>query len=160
MSDSSLEKRTLQAILAINQHAPKFSTVIGSSMSAYTAIKLTETFHIENLVLMVPAVYTPKAYNLSFGAEFSKVIRIKNSWLDSDAFTILEKFKGNLLIIAAQNDSVIPSDVLENIYNSASSVNTKKLHIIPNAEHLNLFPNESDFNVAVNMIHTMTHSSQ
>ena len=128
-------------------------------MGAYTAIKITEIFPIENLILMIPGVYTPKAYKLSFGPNFSKVIRIQNSWVDSDAFSILKKFKGNLLIIAAQNDSVIPSEVLENIYNSATCTNTKRLHIIPNAEHSNLYPKESDFNLAIDLIHNMTVSS-
>jgi len=147
MSNSSLKKRFEQAQTAIKQHAPNSSTLIGSSMSGYTAIKLTEIFPIENLILMIPGVYTPQAYNLDFGPDFSKVIRIQNSWVDSDAFSILEKFNGNLLIIAAQNDSVIPTEVLEKIYNSATSANTKKLHIIPNAEHSNLFPLEYDFNL-------------
>lgn len=159
MFNSSLEKRSEQAKIAITQHAPNFSTLIGSSMSGYTAIKLTEIFPIKNLILMIPGVYTPKAYKIGFGPTFSKVIRVQNSWMNSDAFSILEKFKGNLLIIAAQNDSVIPTAVLENIYDSAICANTKKLHIVPNAEHSNLFPKESDFNLAINLIHNMTISS-
>jgi len=159
MSNSSLEKRSEQAEIAIKQHAPNFSTLIGSSMSAYTAIKLTELFAIENLILMIPGIYTPKAYTLNFGPEFSKIIRVQNSWMDSDAFCILKKFKGNLLIIAAQNDSVIPNEILENIYDSAICANTKKLHIVPHAEHSNPFPKESDFNLAMGMIHNMTRSS-
>ena len=36
--------------------------LIGASMGAYTAIRLTETFSVDNLILLVPAVYTPQAY--------------------------------------------------------------------------------------------------
>lgn len=159
MSNSSLKKRSKQAEIAIKQHAPNFSTLIGSSMSAYTAIKLTKMFTIENLILMVPGVYTPKAYTLNFGPEFSKIIRVKKSWMDSDAFSILKKFKGNLLIIAAQNDSVIPNEILENIYDSAICANTKELHIVADAEHTNLFPKEGDFHLAMSLIHNMTIAS-
>lgn len=156
LKNSSLEKRFEQAKLTIKQHSPDFSTLIASSMSAYTAIKLTEIFPIKNLILMVPAVYTSKAYTLTFGPSFSKTIREKNSWLNSDAFSILKEFKGNLLIIAAQNDEVIPPLVLERIYSSASSAKSKKLHIIPNAEHRNLFPKIGDFDLSLDLIHTMS----
>ncbi len=158
ITDTTLQKRSEQASTVIKQHMTKISCLIGSSMSAYTAIKLTETLEIENLVLMVPAVYTPKAYNLSFGSEFSKVIRVQNSWLDSDAFTALKMFKGNLLIIAAQNDHVIPSAVVEKIYDSAQNTNTRKLHIVADAQHINLFPRDCDFDLAVNLIYDVVNS--
>jgi len=154
--NSSLEKRFEQAKFIIKQQSPDFSTLIASSMSAYTAIKLTEIFPIKNLILMVPAVYTSKAYTLTFGSSFSKTIREENSWLDSDAFTILKEFKGNLLILAAQNDEVIPPLVLERIYSSASSAKSKKLHIVPNGEHRNLFPKTCDFDLGLDLIHTMS----
>jgi len=154
--NSSLEKRFEQAKFIIKQQSPDFSTLIASSMSAYTAIKLTEIFPIKNLILMVPAVYTSKAYTLTFGSSFSKTIREENSWLDSDAFSILKEFKGNLLILAAQNDEVIPPLVLERIYSSASSAKSKKLHIVPNGEHRNLFPKTCDFDLGLDLIHTMS----
>jgi len=155
MSDTSLLIRTKQAQCVIEEHASQTLNLIGSSMSAYTAIKLTEVYNVKNLVLMVPGIYTPKAYGINFGSSFSEIIRVKNSWQDSDAFEILKKFKGNLLILAAQNDNVIPSELLTMIYDSAVSVNTKKIHIIHDAEHRNLFPKDSDFELSVNMINNM-----
>jgi len=152
MTDTSLDIRTKQAISVIDEHSLQTLNLIGSSMSAYTAIKLTEIFSVENLVLLVPGIYTPKAYTVNFGSSFSEIIRVQNSWQDSDAFEILKKFKGNLLILAAQNDHVIPQELLTMLFDSAINANSKKLHIIQDAEHRNLFPKEGDFELAVDMI--------
>ncbi|NQY94875.1 MAG: alpha/beta hydrolase [Campylobacteraceae bacterium] len=155
MTNTSLQIRTKQAKSVIDEHSTPTHNLIGSSMSAYTAIKLTEIFSVKNLVLMVPGIYTPKAYAINFGPSFSEIIRVQNSWHDSDAFEILKKYKGNLLILAAQNDQVIPGELLTMLFDSAVKVNSKKLHIVKGAEHKNLFPHEDDFELAVNMIHTM-----
>jgi len=155
MTDTSLHIRTLQASSVIKEHSSQVLNLIGSSMSAYTAIKLTEIYNVQNLVLMVPGIYTPKAYTINFGSSFSEVIRVKNSWLDSDAFEILKEFKGNLLIIAAQKDDVIPPEILTKLFDSAINVNSKKLHIVKDAEHRNLFPNEGDFELTADMIYKM-----
>ncbi len=68
--------------------------LIAASMGAYTAIRLTEIVSVKNLVLLVPAAYTPRAYHLPFGPAFSAAIRIPCSWKESDAYPILENFKG------------------------------------------------------------------
>jgi len=155
MTDTSLNIRTKQAMSVIDEHSPQILNLIGSSMSAYTAIKLTEMISVKNLVLMVPGIYTPKAYTVNFGSSFSKIIRLENSWHNSDAFDILKKFKGNLLILAAQNDHVIPQELLTMLFDSAINANSKKLHIVKDAEHRNLFPKEGDFELAVDMIHNI-----
>ncbi len=150
--DTSLHGRTRQAAVVIRHTCIEPLTLIAASMSAYTAVKLTEIFSVNNLVLLVPAAYTPKAYHLTFGAEFSETIRVPNSWEDSDAFSILENFKGNLLIIAAENDTVIPAEVVKRIRQSAKQAKTNLLHIVPNSEHTSLFPKSQDFQMALDMI--------
>jgi fermentation-respiration switch protein FrsA (DUF1100 family) len=121
-------------------------------MGAYTAIKLTEIFVVENLVLLVPAVYTPRAYGAPFGPEFSAVIRRPGSWQDSDAFDIVSAFKGNLLVIAAESDDVIPRAVVERIHGSATNAKVRLLHVVPGSSHLSLFPDERDFLFVLRMI--------
>ena len=149
---TSLHGRTKQAAAVIRHTCIEPLTLIAASMSAYTAIKLTKIFSVNNLILLVPAVYTPSAYNINFGPEFSAAIRIPNNWQDSDAFNILENFKGNLLVIAAQHDNVIPIKVIEKIYESARHAKTNLLHIVPESAHLSLFPKLQDFHMALNMI--------
>ena len=64
---------------------------------------------MDNLILLVPAVYTPQAYEIPFRSRrFQPSFASPDSWQDSDAFRILEEFNGNLLVIAAEADAVIP----------------------------------------------------
>jgi len=152
ISDSTLHGRTEQAAAVIRHTCIEPLTLVAGSMSGYTAIKLTELFPVSNLILLVPAVYTPRAYDLSFGSEFSAAIRVPGSWQDSDAFSIMSEFKGNLLIIATEVDDVIPTEVIERIYASAKNTRSRHLHIVPNSKHLSLFPREQDFLLVLNMI--------
>lgn len=149
---SSLHERTEQAAAVIRHTCIEPLTLIAASMSAYTAIRLTEIFAVNNLILLVPAIYTSYAYDLAFGSEFSAAIRAPNSWRDSDAFSILEGFKGNLLVIAAEHDNVIPTEVVERIHASAKHAEINRLHVVPGSAHLSLFPRTQDFLLARDMI--------
>jgi len=134
---SSLQKRTDQAasVIELKKLSSKPLSVIASSMGGYAAIKLTELFDIQNLILIAPAVYTPLAYDVDFGPEFSKIIRKEYSWRDSDAWKILKKYKGNLLVFSAEHDQVIPGEVIDNIYNSSEIAKSKELIVVKNANH-------------------------
>jgi uncharacterized protein len=149
---SSLQDRTAQAAAVIKHRCSEPLTLIGASMGAYTAIKLTETFSADNLILLVPAVYTAQAYDTPFGPAFSAVIRVHDSWQDSDAFHILKEFNGNLLVIAAEADAVIPITVIQKIQASARQAKTNRLHIVPESTHLSLFPAQQDFQLALDMM--------
>lgn len=150
--ESSLHERTDQASAVIRHACVEPLTLIAASMSGYTAIKLTEKFTVDNLILLVPAVYSAAAYDLSFGAEFSKAIREPGSWQESDAFSTLSVYKGNLLVIAAESDDVIPAELVEKIHTSAKSTKVRLLHVVPGSRHLSLFPREKDFLIARDMI--------
>ncbi len=149
---TSLQERTEQAAAVIRHTCTEPLTLIAASMGAYTAIKLIEIFPVKNMILLVPAVYTPLAYHLPFGLGFSAAIRVPGSWRESDAFAILEKFKGNLLVVAAQNDHVIPAQVITKIHDSAKHAGTNRVYTVPNSEHLSLFPTAQDFNSTIDRI--------
>jgi pimeloyl-ACP methyl ester carboxylesterase len=148
----TLRGRTEQAAAVIRHACAEPLTLIASSMGAYTAIKLTEMFTVENLILLVPAVYTPRAYRVPFGPEFSAAIRRPGSWRGSDAFDIVSRFKGNLLVIAAESDDVIPREVVEQIHATARNTAVRLLHVVAASSHLALFPTEQDFLLACDMI--------
>ncbi len=147
--DTTLHNRTEQAAAVVRHACSEPLTLIAASMAGYTAIKLTEIFSVNNLVLLVPAVYTPRAYDIFFGTEFSAAIRAPGSWQDSDAFPIMSQFKGNLLIVAAEIDEVIPEAVIQGIYTAADSARSREIHVVPNSRHDCLFPTELDFHVAM-----------
>jgi len=136
LNRTSLCSRTRQAcrvVEALNMQQP-FS-VIGASMSAYTAVKLLEHFQMESLILLVPAMYTRQAYTVPFDQEFGDLIRQPQSWVQSDAWRLLAGFTGRLLIVGAENDRVIPSDVIQRIYDSALKASERNLYIAPEASH-------------------------
>jgi esterase/lipase len=104
-------------------------------MGGYTAVKLTQYFNFQNLILFVPAMYSRRAYSLYFNDGFSKVIREKNSWFDSDAWDILNNFRGNLLLITAENDDIIPEDIVKKIFESATKSKNKFIHEVQGSPH-------------------------
>ena len=136
---SCLQERTHQ-VLAVLRHQPLEHpmAVIAASMGAYTAVKLLEHVNIQTLVWLVPAMYTRRAYAVPFGPQFSQVIRQPQSWVDSDAWDILNRFTGRLLVVAGENDAVIPADVIQRIYDSAENVAKRVLYVAPAASHFAL----------------------
>lgn len=140
LHESSLSSRTRQAqAVADASHGAPPRVVVGTSMGAYNAIKLLESRKIEALVLVVPGVYTLEAYDVPFGAEFSSIIRKERSWENTDAWGILEKFTGKLLVIAAEHDTVIPPEIPERLVQAAHNASWSKLYVVQGAEHNRLF---------------------
>ncbi len=140
LADSSVASRTRQAESVIAARSlPGPFAVLGSSMGAYNAIKLSEKHPVKALVLIVPGVYTPEAYDVPFGPQFSSVIRRERSWVETDAWAILSRFTGKLLVIAAENDAVIPREIPERLVDSASNAAWRQLHVVQGAEHNRLF---------------------
>jgi pimeloyl-ACP methyl ester carboxylesterase len=140
LADSSVASRTRQAeavIAARGMRGP--IAVLGASMGAYNAVKLTQSQDVASLVLIVPGVYTPEAYEVPFGPEFSNVIRRERSWIDTDAWDILARFRGKLLVIAAEHDAVIPREIPERLVDAAVNAAWRRLHIVKDAEHNWLF---------------------
>src|SRR3989344_217760 len=133
---SSLKSRVEQALAVIKSQAlSQPLSVIASSMSGHISIKLTKFLDIENIILLAPAVYTSKAYSVSFGPKFSEIIREQYSWRHSDIWEFLKDYRGNLLIFAAEKDQIIPNEVIKRIYNSATNTNTKEIITFKNATH-------------------------
>ncbi len=136
IKDSSLKSRTEQAQSIIEKvKLQKPAVIIGTSMGGFNAIKLTELYEVKLLVLIAPAVFDVDAYNVNFGPDFSSVIRKERSWDNTDAWKILNKFKGKILIIAGSEDEVIPAEIFSKIYNSSTQASFRELITIPGAPH-------------------------
>ncbi|MCS4246246.1 alpha/beta fold hydrolase [Pseudomonas sp. BIGb0164] len=139
-ADSSLHRREQQALSVIRHSGVRPSALIGISMGAYNAVRLSETLEAQTLVLVVPGIYTPEAYKVPFGPLFSAIIRQHRSWADSDAWDILSRFKGRLLVIAGEQDDVIPLEIPERLLDAATHAQDKALLVIPDAGHNGLMP--------------------
>lgn len=157
LAQSSVASRTRQAqAVAAAQALPEPLVVFGASMGAYNAIRLTEQHQVDALVLMVPGVYTPAAYEVPFGPQFSAVIRRERSWDDSDAWAILSRFEGRLLVIHAEHDAVIPLEISERLVAAAGRAEARQLHTVRGAEHNRLWSllqeTPADFDAAIDMV--------
>jgi hypothetical protein len=136
LSCSSLKDRTEQACSVIDSFKGNDPiSLVGNSMSGYTAVKLTEIYEVENLVLIVPAAYDRLAYELNFNRVFSNCIRKKKSYLDSDSWGILKNYRGNLLIVSAENDEVIPREIIDKLMSSAVNAKSRQLITVDDSPH-------------------------
>ena len=149
---SCLRERTEQAAGVIAAACREPLTLIGASMGAYTALRLTEGFAVEGLVLIVPAAYAPATYEVPFGPAFSAVIRESGSWRDSDAFALLRRFTGRLLIVAGENDSVIPSELVERLHAAATAASVNRLYVVPGGQHIGLLDDEAEYRRVLDLI--------
>lgn len=132
---TSLHSKVLQAKTFIDRFINKPFSLIGSSMGGYIVVKLLELYNVSSLILFVPAAYSNSAYDINFGDKFSEIIRKENSWKDSDAFNIINKYDRNVLLISAEDDSVVPIE-LTNKYRSSFNKKTNVTdYIIKNGIH-------------------------
>jgi pimeloyl-ACP methyl ester carboxylesterase len=116
LSGSCLASRLAQtlAVAAELPRAPR--ALLGASMGAYVALRALEQLsEVSRLVLVVPGVYASSAFDLSFGPVFSAEIRKPRSWAASDAFERVAAFAGRTLILATEQDEVIPREIPERL---------------------------------------------
>ena len=136
LRSSSLRERVEEAEAVVSHlQLPAPLSLVGSSMGAYVAVKLTEKFRVENLILFVPAFYTRAAYAIPFNAGFTEIIRTPGSWQDSDAWEMFGGFKGNVLVFAAGKDEVIPKELIERIGQGVPQAASKEVVVFPDADH-------------------------
>ena len=137
LKHSSLKSRTEQACRVLDTLSLSSSfSILAGSMGGYTAVKLTERYPIANLILIGPAMYAAEAYAIPFNGGFTEIIRRPDSWEASDAWAILSRFRGRLLVVAGENDAVIPPGVIRNVYDSATNAWERILYVAPNTSHL------------------------
>lgn len=139
-ADSSLHGRSRQARSVIAHAGVRPTALAGISMGAYNALRLSEELDAQALILIVPGIYTPEAHEVPFGPDFSAIIRRPRSWMDSDAWEILGRFRGRLLVIAGEQDNVIPLEIPERLHAAANRASRRELLVVPGAGHSGLLP--------------------
>lgn len=137
LRSTSLRSRTEQACAVIETIMPQQPlSILAASMGGYTAVTLLPRYHIDSLILVGPAMYAAEAYPVPFDAGFTEIIRRPQSWEASDAWAFLAHFTGRLLIVAGENDAVIPPAVIRSIYDSARKAKERTLYVARGASHL------------------------
>jgi alpha/beta superfamily hydrolase len=107
--------------------------VSGRSMGGYIAIHLATIRHVDTLILISPAAYTPSVEPITFGEEFKKIITAPDSYKESTSFEILKNLSCKKVLIYGDNDTVIPSYVTRRYTQSLSPTDT--VHSIEDADH-------------------------
>lgn len=125
--ESSLQQQTQQAVDIMDAcfDGQPFS-IVALGTGAYTALKLMELASVRHLVLLAPKLYCRAFYSLPFADVASE--RLDNCFCgvdQSDAFAIMQRFHGNLCLIAAEQEAG-GSQVIELLDEIA--VNAEKRH--------------------------------
>ncbi len=135
LAEASLEKRLNEALAVIDSLGGKVGTVIGSSMGGYLALKVTERRAVERLMLFGPAAYSIQAWALPFGDGFTEELRRPNSFLETDARTLCERFRGTAVVVWGERDEVIPAPVRTLYSQSFTGARTFREIVIPGCPH-------------------------
>jgi pimeloyl-ACP methyl ester carboxylesterase len=109
--------------------------LLGSSMGADTALRLSETIETDVLILVAPAVYAAEARDVPFGPEFTEIIHRPDSWQSSEMLPVLERFTGRLLLIVAGDDARIPEELPKRLFDIAEQAQTRELLVVPGSPH-------------------------
>jgi pimeloyl-ACP methyl ester carboxylesterase len=136
---NSLAKRHAEALAALDHldaDAPR--SVIGISMSGEIAVRLAADARnrIDHLVILVGAAYDADAFATPFGPAFSAQIRREQSWRRSQAFAEIAGFRGDITLVRAGRDSVIPPAIADLLLARATSARQARIVDLPGAGHM------------------------
>lgn len=110
-------------------------TLIGFSMGAYVAVRVASALGARGLCLAIPAAYAQEAFSVPFGPAFSAILRRPRSWEHSDAFTRISHYTGHLLVLSAENDQTVPSEIPHRYFAAARQARSTRHHVVARAGH-------------------------
>ena len=139
--DYSLQSRLEQSLFVISYLKSLNITtdinIVGVSMGAHVAARLTKKEQIKNLILRAPASYSKDYENTNMNPGWLPWDMKEKDWpwKPSFAFDAIEKFTGNFLIVKCEKDEIIPDKILDEYYKKAIKTKTKSIKILKGAKH-------------------------
>jgi len=119
---------------------PERVVVVGSSYGGYLAVLLTADRKVRALALQAPAIYKdpdfdrPKtALNLDGDLPAYRASRLGPE--DNLALRNAARFRGDVLLVESENDTVIPRQVIENYRAAFSAATSVTHHLMQHADH-------------------------
>jgi pimeloyl-ACP methyl ester carboxylesterase len=105
----------IEAFDLIKQKYPDAEiSVMGTSYGGYLAVQLTKYRDFQNLVLRVPAIYTPRDFyslNKDIDRQHERRYREDKEFLDSHPLLArASKFKGRTLVVLHELDEYVPKE--------------------------------------------------
>lgn len=132
LNEATLAQRCTEALSAahlLTESIPP--ALIGTSMGGHIAASLVPELQPRALVLFCPAAYPRSATELPFDGNFTRPGRYD----DSPAYQGIAAFTGNLLIVAARNDQVVPAEVVEGYLDHARKARSKEIIWLEDCDH-------------------------
>jgi pimeloyl-ACP methyl ester carboxylesterase len=132
LEQSCLRRRRDEALAAAALLGPQEpAALIGTSMGAHLAAWIAPLLHPRGLIFFCPAAYPQEAADLRFDSQFAR----PGAYPNSPAFAGLSEFTGQLLIVAARRDPVIPPEVIDRYVDSAPQARTKRVIWLDDCDH-------------------------
>jgi dipeptidyl aminopeptidase/acylaminoacyl peptidase len=119
--------------------------ICGTSYGAVVGTALLEKYNIKSVALRVPAVYTDQMMKTKLDAILADEKHIFNALSEIENTSVvkaIKKFSGSLLVIASENDKLIPLAIPETLIKEASLTKRKELKIMKNAPHALVDPKQ------------------
>jgi pimeloyl-ACP methyl ester carboxylesterase len=86
---------------------------VGRSMGGPIALRFSGGRPYHNLMLVNPAAYSERAWDVDFGPDFTAVLR-SGDWKDSPDFRMAERGNGEkLMVVFGDQDDLIPAPIRE-----------------------------------------------
>ena len=132
LAESGLQRRRDEAIGAAMHLDPGCPPVlIGTSMGAHLAAWISPALRPAALVLFCPAAYPAYAAEMPFNDQLARPGRHS----DSPAYAGLREFDGELLIVGARDDRVVPPETLYGYLESAPRARRLELVWLDGCDH-------------------------
>jgi|GEM_PF-1868450 len=110
----------------------------GASYAGAIGVLLSQERDIKSIVLRVPATYTDSMVQMNLEqimeAEENKFNAMKNVE-NTPSIKAIRSFRGDLLVIASENDVIIPLSMTHAFFDNAIHARTKKFVIMKDATH-------------------------
>lgn len=124
-------KEALNFFLAQKEVDKKRLGFSGSSFGGFIASLFVNQFNPKSLALIAPAAYSSQTYATHRDSDS----RLKEGFENSDSYKEIAKFKGSLLLVRCEFDDVLPPEMIERYWNSASSAKRKESYVLKGAKH-------------------------
>ncbi|MCG3462481.1 alpha/beta fold hydrolase [Xenorhabdus bovienii] len=132
LNEATLGQRRYEALSAARLLTESIPPVlIGTSMGGHLAASLVPELQPRALILFCPAAYPQFATELPFDENFTRPGRYD----DSPAYQRITAFTGNLLIVAARNDQIVPAEVVEGYLDHAQLARNKEIIWLEGCDH-------------------------
>ncbi len=112
--------------------------LVGSSVGAILAAMVSDKRLIRSIVFRAPAAYTAEMMRLSMAETMVNENRQFHQIGDLEATpagNAIRNFNGSLLVVASENDALIPLSIPKAYINAAMQADKKQLYVIEGAPH-------------------------